>query len=378
VSVVLNEAGQQVDHDGRTVPLVRRESTTSKRNKPFIGQKSQSSTILGMTSILRLLCAVLLGMVPVTSCARLVGNAPSARPITLGFSAWPGWFPWQVAAEKGLFEKNGITVNLRYFDNYTDSLTALTNGDNDANSQTLNDTLSSVTDGSRETIVLVNDNSTGNDQIIARPGINSVADLKGRTVAAEVGTVDHYLLMLALRKAGLSPKDVTFRPLATDAAAAEFVAGNVDAVGVFAPFTTAALKRKGSKALTTSKNFPGAIPDDLVVSGAFLDRRPDAVQALVKTWFDTLAWISANKAEATRIMAKRAGVSEAEYATYDAGTTIFSLQDNLRAFEPGNTPAHLSYQAQAISGFLVESRLTQIKPTLDRLIEPRFVNALKQ
>jgi NitT/TauT family transport system substrate-binding protein len=50
--------------------------------------------------------------------------------------------------------------------------------------------------------VLVNDNSTGNDQIIARPGINSIADLKGKKVAAEQGTVDHYLLLLALRRPG--------------------------------------------------------------------------------------------------------------------------------------------------------------------------------
>jgi NitT/TauT family transport system substrate-binding protein len=331
-----------------------------------------------MTSMLRLLCAVLLGTVTVTSCGLLDDGTPGGTPITLGFSAWPGWFPWQVAAEKGFFRKNGITVNLRYYDNYTDSLTALTNGDIDANSQTLNDTLSSVTDGSRETIVLVNDNSTGNDQIIARRGIGGVADLKGKTVAAEEGTVDHYLLMLALKEAGLTARDVRFVPLATDAAAQQFVAGKVDAVGVFAPFTTAALKRLGSQAIATSRDFPGAIPDHLVVSGAFLDRRPDAVQALVKTWFDTIAWISANRTQAIQIMAKRAGVSPADYLSYDAGTKIFSLEDNLRAFEPGRTPANLSYQAQSISDFLVQSQLTQIKPSLDRLFEPRFVNALRR
>ena len=331
-----------------------------------------------MTSILRLICAVLLGTVTVASCSLPGGGTPGGAPITLGFSAWPGWFPWEVAAEKGFFLKNGITVNLRYYDNYTDSLTALNNGDIDANSQTLNDTLSAVADGSRETIVLVNDNSTGNDQIIARPGIRRMADLKGKTVAAEEGTVDHYLLMLALKQSGLTPGDVRFVPLATDAAAEQFVAGKVNAVGVFAPFTTTALKRPGSRALVTSRDFPGAIPDHLVVSGAFLDRRPDAVQALVKTWFDTLAWISANRAEAIKIMAKRAGVSPAEYASYDAGTKIFSLEDNQRAFEPGQTPANLSYQAQSISNFLVENGLTQISPSLDRLFEPRFVNALRR
>ena len=331
-----------------------------------------------MTSMLRLLCAVLVGTVTVTSCGMLGNGTSAATPITLGFSAWPGWFPWQVAAEKGFFAKNGIKVDLRYYNNYTDSLTALTNGDIDANSQTLNDTLSSIAAGSRETIVMVNDNSTGNDQIIARPGIRKIADLKGKKVAAEEGTVDHYLLMLALKEAGLTGKDVRFEPLATDAAAEQFFAGKVDAVGVFAPFTTAALKRPGSQAIATSREFPGAIPDHLVVSGAFLNRRPDAVQALVKTWFDTIGWISANKAKAIQIMAKRAGVSTAEYVSYDAGTRIFSLADNLRAFEPGRTPANLSYQTQSISDFLLASRLIQIKPSLDGLFEPRFVNALRQ
>ena len=89
--------------------------------------------------------------------------AVSSQKITIGFSAWPGWFPWQVAQERGLFADRGLNVELRYYDSYTDSLNALASGEIDANSQTLNDTLASVSAGSRQTIVLVNDNSTGND-----------------------------------------------------------------------------------------------------------------------------------------------------------------------------------------------------------------------
>jgi NitT/TauT family transport system substrate-binding protein len=301
------------------------------------------------------------------------GGGAAGGPITLGFSAWPGWFPWQVAEEQGLFTKNGATVQLKYFDSYTDSLNALASGSIDANSQTLNDTLSSVAGGAKETIVLVNDNSTGNDQIIARPGIGSIADLKGKTVAAEQGTVDHYLLLLALARAGLSAKDITFRPLPTDAAAAAFVAGKVDAVGVFAPFTGTALRLPGSKAIATSRDFPGAIPDHLVVSRTMLEKRPDAVQALVRTWFDTLAWIKANPAKATEIMAKRAGVSTAEYASYGTGTTIFTLAQNKTAFSPGSTDDHLDYQTRKISDFLVGTGLVDAAPKVDGLFEPRFV-----
>lgn len=305
------------------------------------------------------------------------GGGDTGGKITLGFSAWPGWFPWQVAADQGLFAKNGVDVEVKYFENYTDSLNALSTGNVDANSQTLNDTISSVAGGAKERIVLVNDNSTGNDQIIAREGIASVADLKGKTVAAEEGTVDHYLLLLALQKAGLGPADVKFTPLATDAAAAAFVAGRVDAVGVFAPFTTTALERQGSKAIATSKDFPGAIPDHLVVNPSLIQDRPDDVQALVKTWFDTVDWIRTNRDQAIAIMAKRAGVSPTDYATYNAGTTIFTLENNLEAFTPGSTDAHLDYQGRKITDFLLQTKLIDTKPDLEGLLDDQFVKAIK-
>jgi NitT/TauT family transport system substrate-binding protein len=304
------------------------------------------------------------------------GPADAPSKVTIGFSAWPGWFPWQVAQEQGLFAKNNVEVELKYFDSYTDSLTALSTGNLAANSQTLNDTLSSISGGARQAIVLVNDNSTGNDQIIARPGINSVADLKGKRVAVEQGTVDHYLLLLALRDAGLSEADIELKPLPTDAAAAAFVAGQVDAVGVFAPFTTTALQLPGSKAIKTSADFPGAIPDHLVFEAAFVRDHPQEVQAIVQTWFDTLEWIEANHDKAIEIMAKRGGVSVTDYATYDAGTTIFTREQNLAAFEPGTLPSNLDYQARSIAEFLVSAKLVDTKPSLEGLLEPRFVKAV--
>ncbi|WP_202609761.1 ABC transporter substrate-binding protein [Herbidospora solisilvae] len=318
---------------------------------------------------------MLLVLLLCTACAAAPAGGPAtpaAAPITLGFSAWPGWFPWQVAQEQGLFEKNGVTVELKYFDSYTDSLNALATGTIDANSQTLNDTLASVAGGAQQSIVLVNDNSTGNDQIIAAPGIKTLADLKGRTVAAEQGTVDHYLLLLALEKAGLSEADVKFTPMLTDAAAAAFVAGQVDAVGAFAPFTSTALEREGSTAIATSADFPGAIPDHLVVTRDLLSRDEKAVQALVNTWFDTIEWIGANRAKAVEIMAKRGGVTPAEYETYDKGTTIFTLDQNRTAFTGA-----LDQQAKRISDFLVSTELVDAAPPLEGLFISKFVEAVQ-
>jgi NitT/TauT family transport system substrate-binding protein len=328
---------------------------------------------------IRTLGAALAATLALTACAGSGDEGGSgADTVTIGYSAWPGWFPWKVAEQQDLFAKNGVSVELKYFDSYTDSLNALNTRNLDANSQTLNDTLASVSGGGGQTIVLVNDNSTGNDQIIAAEGISSVADLKGKQVAVEEGTVDHYLLLLALRKAGLSAGDVTIVPLATDAAAAAFVAGRVDAVGAFAPFTTTALSRAGSTTIASSADFPGAIPDHLVFQRNFVQEHPDMVQGIVQTWFDTLEWIEANPDDAVEIMAEVGGVSVADYKSYDAGTTIFTLDQNIEAFAPGRTSTHLNHQAGQIADFLVSTGLADSKPSLDGLFDDRFVRGIER
>ncbi|MGH8910250.1 MAG: aliphatic sulfonate ABC transporter substrate-binding protein [Egibacteraceae bacterium] len=309
--------------------------------------------------------------------AACTGGAPerAGEPVALGFSAWPGWFPWQVAEEAGIFDQVGVDVELRWFEGYLDSINAFAAGQLDANAQTLNDTLASVAAGANQVIVLVNDNSTGNDQVIVRDGIDEIADLEGKKVGVEVGVVDHFLLLLGLQSAGLGPDDVQIVPLETGAAAAQFAAGSsdLDAVAVFAPFTTRALERPGSKTLFTSADFPGSIPDHLVVSAELAEQNPQTAQRLVDAWFATLDYIQEHPDEAVAIMARRAGVSVEDYRGYEAGTTIFSLEDNLRAFQPGDDFTSLTFAAGRIADFLVDAELVATRPELDGVFDPRFV-----
>ncbi|NJO80786.1 MAG: ABC transporter substrate-binding protein [Cyanobacteria bacterium RM1_2_2] len=295
--------------------------------------------------------------------------------VRLGFSAWPGWFPWQVAEEQGIFEQNNVAVDLKWFDGYLESISTLTAGQIDANSQTLGDTVSSVSGGADQVVVLVNDNSTGNDKVIVAEGINSVADLKGKKVAAEEGTVDHFLLLLGLEKANIPKQDIQFVPLETGKAAAAFVAGQVDAVAVFAPFTTQALKRPGSQELFSSKDFPGAISDHLVFNRKYIQENPDKVQAVVDSWFATLDYMQANQDKAYEIMAKRGGVSVEEYKEYADGTQIFSVEENLKAFQPANDMSSLMFAADEMGQFLVDSGLATQKPDTSTLFDDQFVKA---
>jgi len=158
---------------------------------------------------------------------------------------------------------------------------------------------------------------------------------------------------------------------------AAFAAAQVDAVGVFAPFTTQALKRSGSTTLFSSADFPGAISDHLVCRAEFVEKNPEQLQNVVNAWFATLAEIKAQPESSLAIMAERAGVSEAEYSEYDAGTTIFSLEDNRQAFQPGDTMQSLPFAAAQISDFLQEVGLAETPPDLTNLFDSRFVEAAK-
>ncbi|HEY8547234.1 MAG TPA: ABC transporter substrate-binding protein [Acidimicrobiales bacterium] len=296
----------------------------------------------------------------------------SDDPITLGYSAWPGWFVWAVADEAGMFEEAGVEVELTFFADYLTSLEAMAAGELDANSQTLNDTLVSVSTGADQRIVIVNDNSAGNDAIIADESIQSIADLEGKTIAAEQGVVDHFLLLQGLATEGLTEDDIDFRPALTDAAATGFADGEFDAVGVFAPFTLTALERPGSHVLFDSSDFPGTIPDHLVVTPELVEERPEDVQKLVDAWYATLDYMAANPDEALAILAEAAGISTEEYAQLQAGTRLFSAEEALEAFEADEAPVGLRPMAEQVSEFLVDSGLAEEAPPLDDLFEPSF------
>ena len=198
-----------------------------------------------MTKQLRNLLFAGLAVVLAVACSK-PSTSIGGEPIVLGYSNWAGWWPWAIAVEEKLFEKNGVNVEMKWFDGYVQSMETFAAGKIDGNSQTLNDTISFLPgENGGEVVVLVNDNSAGNDQIIADKVIETITDLKGKTVAVEEGVVDDFLLSLALRDVGLSRDDVIIKGMPTDQAATAFAAGKVDAVGAFPPYTGTAMQRDG-------------------------------------------------------------------------------------------------------------------------------------
>jgi NitT/TauT family transport system substrate-binding protein len=336
-----------------------------------------------LISLLGIFC---LSLVLTISCSQAPQNptsntaqAPEEEAIVIGYSNWAGWWPWAIAESEGLFAKNNVNVQMKWFDGYLESMEALAAGQLDGNSQTLNDTISFAADAvNGEVAILVNDNSAGNDKIIVTQDINTIEDLRGKKVAVEEGVVDDFLLTLALESKGMKREDVKIVPLETGAAAAAFAAGQVDAVGAFPPFWLTALKREGSKELISSKEFPGAIPDLLVVTQKLINEHPDKAQALVNTWFDVKDFMRKNPEKSDQIMAAMAGVSVEELQLFKEGTKFFTIEENLEAFKDGNSMKHMPFAAQRMSKFMVEVGFIPEVPDLTKILDAQFVQAYAQ
>ncbi|HEY6559653.1 MAG TPA: ABC transporter substrate-binding protein, partial [Polyangiaceae bacterium] len=205
----------------------------------------------------------------------------------------------------------------------------------DAVTMTMGDALVTGAPGARSVAILITDYSNGNDMIVAKPGIKDLKGLKGKKIGLEVGLVEHLLLLKGLEKVGMKEADVELVKVLTHQTAQSLASGDVDAIGAWQPNSGQALKSvAGSRAVWTSADVPGLIYDLLNVSPKSLaQRRADWVK-VVKVWNRVARFVMdpANKDEAVRIMAARAGVPSGEYAKFLPGTRFLSPEEALARF----------------------------------------------
>ena len=144
--------------------------------------------------------AALLGFVSLT--------AANAEPLKIGYSDWPGWVAWEIGIKKEWFKEEGVDVKFEWYD-YVESMDAYATGQLDAVGMTNGDALVTGATGKPSVCILINDYSNGNDMIVAKPGIETVKDLKGKKIGLEEGFVSHLLLLKALEMNGMAASDVT-------------------------------------------------------------------------------------------------------------------------------------------------------------------------
>ena len=283
------------------------------------------------------------------------------NPFILGVSPMSGWYGWYGVEGTGIFEKNGVNVEIKYFPVYSDSLTAFYSNQVDGICIAASDAVAPLNEGVDFKIVLVNDNSSGADGLVVHDNISSVQDLKGKTVATEIGTLEHMFFLKILEDNGMTINDVNFTNMTINDAGPAFIAGSIDAAVLWEPTLSMAVNA-GGKVIYSTASEPGLIPDTLAVRQDIIDNNSDVVQKVVQSWFDGEKLLDIRDDTFIEATIKGAELEKEDYLVMLDGVTLFDKAKNEETFKEGNDYTSLPYTLQKSAEFLKATEMIDKTP----------------
>ncbi|MGB1205802.1 MAG: phosphate ABC transporter substrate-binding/OmpA family protein [Chitinophagales bacterium] len=200
-------------------------------------------------------------------------------------------------------------------------------------------------------VVFQVDWSRGGDAIVGKRGINSINDLKGKSVAVTPSTPSQTFLLWMLEAANLELKDVKVIevPSAIDAATA-FKSGKVDAAVVWSPDDEICVREvPGAKVLQSTREASHIIADVFIAKKKFVDANADKIAKLYEGFMIGAAEINsseAKKREAAKYMAKGTGISEQDALGAISTVRLCTHGDNLDFF--GRNPKYKGVTAEKL------------------------------
>lgn len=215
--------------------------------------------------------------------------------------------------------------------------------------------------------------------LVAREGIKTAADLKGKSIGTFQADTLEVLPYDYLKKAGLTFKDVKMTYFNTSPElAAAFVNGGIDAVCHIEPYATQCLQsRKGSTVLTDGRDVYGRNYADCVLAARIpmIEKSPQAIKAVIKAMF-----VAQSQAEKDPAAALKDTVGTYYKTSLEAATLAQSKQPvmidqrhNAKFFaERSQSMIEMGYvkkpmPANALDWSLIEQVIKENKPLYDSL-----------
>ncbi len=284
-----------------------------------------------------------------------VGEATAGEVIRVGGVTWPGYAGGQYmnngfapTTDCRYFKDYGIQVEFKVLDDFLASRKAFENGEVDLLWCTVDALPTEM--GSKGTMVLQApklvfqvDWSRGGDAIVTRTGIETVADLKGKTIAVAQGTPSHSFLIDLLKTNSLTLEDVKIQYVASAIDAANlFKQQAVDAAVVWSPDDAdCVVKVSGSKILSSTKTATNIIADGFIVKESYLMANEERLQKLYEGWMVGNMELNMNKdgarQKAASILATKFQMKESDALASMNNVRYVTHGDNLNFFGLGDT-----------------------------------------
>lgn len=165
------------------------------------------------------------------------GNSetPSVETVNVNVGYMPNYGGlWSVmtAKEKGFFEEEGLNVTLTQFEDGPTIIAAMENGS--VNFGYIGQGAHKLCVQGNATIIALSHISNG-DALIGGPGISTVEDLKGKTVAYSSGTSSEDILRNALAAHNMTMDDIQAMDMDAPSIVTAMMSGGVDACATWSP-----------------------------------------------------------------------------------------------------------------------------------------------
>ncbi|WP_433244529.1 aliphatic sulfonate ABC transporter substrate-binding protein [Actinomadura nitritigenes] len=280
---------------------------------------------------LRLLAVSLLLVPLAAACGD--GDEGGGRTVKFGYTAdFAGAAALAAADRLGLWKKAGLKPKPKVFTNGPLQIQALGAGSLDFGY--IGPGATWLPASGKAKIIAVNMLGEA-DRIIAAPksGIKDIAGLRGKKVAVPEGTSGDMLLQLALKKAGMGPKDVERVPMDPSTVVTAFSSGKVDAAAIWYPLIDT-IKKRTPDLVELSKNadfFPAmSFPSSFVARNEIAKDDPETTRKVVKVLQQANDWVHGHTAEAEQTAAKFLKVPPAQFKGSSAVTKTFTSAELVR------------------------------------------------
>ena len=270
---------------------------------------------------------------------------PAGNPaveLKLGYFGNVTHAPALVGVSQGYLaeELGGTKLDTQVFNAGPAAIEALNAGAIDATYIGPNPAINSFVKSQGESINIIAGAAAGGAQLVVKPGINSAADLKGRTLASpQLGGTQDVALRAWLASQGYETNvdgsgDVAINPTENAQTLKLFQNGKLDGAWLPEPWASRLVLDAGAKVLVDEKDLwdgslsgkPGEFPTTiLIVNRKFAAEHPDTVKALLKGHAKSVEWL--NSASATeKASAINAALKEAAGAELKADVIDRSLK----------------------------------------------------
>lgn len=267
---------------------------------------------IGLISIVM---ALVLG---ITGCGNSNGNssqtAETKEKIVIHVGDQPPVFPVKIAEIKGYFAEElgeNVTVEVTQFS----SGPAIVEGymANKVDFAISGDApiIQGIAGGADIKIIAAPTESDKASALVAteKSGIKSLKDIKGKKIGVTLGSTYHQLLLIYLDSLGLTVDDISLINVPTAETMTALETNNIDAAVLNRQNTQTAVDKGIAHLVVTSEGYKYGVSAVSARVG-FAKEHPELVEGFLRALNRATTFINENKAEATKLVAEKTGLSE--------------------------------------------------------------------